>query len=308
MGTQLYDVIVIGAGPAGLTAGMYTSRARLKTLMISGAVPGGQIALTYRVDNYPGFYKPITGPELTEKLIKHATSFGAELYKKEATAVDFSKQPYQVYCGEEVYETKTVIIATGSLNKKLGLDSEEKFFGRGVFVCATCDAALYEGLRVVVVGGGDSAVQEALDLTNFAEEVYIVHRRDRLTSCLCLSQRAEEHDKIKFLYNYVVEDILGEKNVEAVKLRSLKTGEETTLETDGVLIAIGWIPNTELFIDQLELDDKGYINTDELETNKPGIFVAGDLNDQEYRQVVTACSSGCIAALKVERYLQRNSA
>lgn len=274
--------------------------------MISGAVPGGQIALTYRVDNYPGFHEPMTGPELTEKLIKHATGFGAELYKKEATAVDFSKQPYKVYCGEDVYETKTVIVTTGSLNRKLGLKSEEKFFGRGVFVCATCDAALYEGLKVVVVGGGDSAVQEALDLTNFAEEVYIVHRRDRLTACLCLTQRAEEHDKIKFLFNHVVEDILGEKNVEAVKLRSLKTGEETVLETDGVLIAIGWIPNTELFEDQLELDNNKYIITDGLETNKPGIFVAGDLNDQDYRQVITACSSGCMAALKVERYLQKN--
>ena len=284
---------------------MYTSRARLKTLIISGAVPGGQIALTYRVDNYPGFHEPMTGPELTEKLIKHATGFGAELYKKEATAVDFSKQPYKVYCGEEVYETKTVIVATGSLNRKLGLDSEEKFFGRGVFVCATCDAALYEGLRVVVVGGGDSALQEALDLTNFAEEVYIVHRRDRLTACLCLTQRAEEHLKIKFLYNHVVEDILGEKNVEGVKLRNLKTGEETVLETDGVLIAIGWIPNTELFEGQLELDNNGYIITEGLKTNKPGIFVAGDLNDQYYRQVVTACSSGCMAALKTERYLQK---
>ena len=302
----MYDVIIIGAGPAGLTAGMYTSRARLKTLIISGAVPGGQIALTYRVDNYPGFHESITGPELTEKLIKHATGFGAEIYKKEATAVDFSKQPYKVYCSEEVYETKTVIVATGSLNRKLGLDSEEKFFGRGVFVCATCDAALYEGLRVVVVGGGDSAIQEALDLTNFADEVYIVHRRDRLTACLCLTQRAEEHEKIKFLYNHVVEDILGDKNVEGVKLRNLNTGEETVLDTDGVLIAIGWIPNTELFEGQMELDNNGYIITYGLETNKPGIFVAGDLNDQDYRQVVTACSSGCMAALETERFLQKN--
>jgi thioredoxin reductase (NADPH) len=302
---HLYDVIIIGAGPAGLTAGLYTSRARFKTLIISGAVPGGQIALTYRVDNYPGFHEPITGPELTEKLIEHATGFGAELYKKEATRVDFSKQPYKVYCGEEVYMAKTVIIATGSVNRRLGLDSEEKFFGRGVFVCATCDAALYEGLKVVVVGGGDSAVQEALDMTNFAKEVYIVHRRDKLLACKCLSQRAEEHDKIKILYNYEVDEILGENIVEAVRLRNLKTDEEITLETDGVLIAIGWMPNTKLFKDQLEIDINGYLVSDGLKTKKPGIFIAGDLNDRDYRQVVTACSSGCMAALEAERYLQK---
>lgn len=307
METHLYDVIVIGGGPAGLTAGMYTSRARLKTLIIAGHEPGGQIALTYQVDNYLGFHDTITGPELIERFLKHASKFGATLLKNEVTAVDFSKKPYKVFIGEELYESNSVIIATGSKNRKLGLAAEERLFGRGVFVCATCDAVLYQDLKVVVVGGGDSAVQEALDMARFASEVYLIHRRDTLTACLCLRNRAEDQDKIKFLYDTEVIDILGENMVEAVKIKNVVTGKEETLKTDGVLIAIGWMPNSDIYKDQLDLDKDGYIVAEGVKTRKNGVFVAGDINDKEYRQVITACSSGCQAALEVERYLFKSN-
>jgi thioredoxin reductase (NADPH) len=298
-----WDVLVIGGGAAGLTAGMYTARARLKTKILIGPTPGGQIGLTYRIENYPGFYEPLTGPELTEKLMKHAEIFEADLDRHEATSVDFSEQPYKVTAGDKKLEARAVIIATGSKNRKLGVPGEDKFFGRGVFVCATCDAALYQDLRVVIVGGGDSALQEALDLTKFAAEVYIVHRGEEYTACLCLQNRVKENPKIKFIHNTVVEEIIGENQVKAVKLKDLDNGETKDLETDGVLIAVGWLPNVELFEGKLEMDPPGYIRADGVKTSKLGIFLAGDINDTEYRQVVTACSSGCKAALEAERYI-----
>jgi thioredoxin reductase (NADPH) len=300
-----YDVVVIGGGPAGLTAGLYTARARLRTKVLTGPTPGGQISLTYRVENYPGLHEPLTGPELVEKLMKHAESFGAELDKREVTSVDFSGRPYHVYVSGEAVESKTVIVATGSRNRRLGLASENRLMGRGVFVCATCDAALYEGLQVVVVGGGDSALQEALDMSKFASEVVVVHRRDAFTACNCLQKSAEEEPKIRFMMNTVVKDILGRDYVEAVRLRDTVTGEESTLKTDGVLVAIGWDPDTALFKGQLGLDGGGYIAADGVKTAKPGIFVAGDVNDRVYRQVVTACASGCMAALEAEWFLTR---
>ncbi|MCW4048383.1 MAG: FAD-dependent oxidoreductase [Candidatus Bathyarchaeota archaeon] len=300
---SLYDVVVIGGGPAGLTAALYTSRARLKTKLITGPTPGGQIALTYNVNNYPGLHEPTTGPELVERLITHATKFGAELDRREATVVDFSLKPYKVQLGSELIAAKTVIVATGSLNRKLGLEAEDQLMGKGVFVCATCDAALYEDLRVVVVGGGDSALQEALDLSKFAEEVVIVHRGDDVTGCQCLKTQAQENPKIRFIFNTVVTDIIGEEYVEAVKLMKTPDGVVETFQTDGVLVAIGWDPNTGIFKGQLELDADGNIVSDGVKTGKPGIFVAGDLNDRVYRQVVTACASGCMAAIEAERYL-----
>jgi thioredoxin reductase (NADPH) len=285
---------------------MYTSRAKLKTLLIAGHEPGGQIALTYQVDNYLGFHETITGPELIERFTAHATKFGAELLENEATSVDFTESPYKVYVGEKEYESRAIIISTGSKNKKLGLDSEDRLFGKGVFVCATCDAALYQDLIVVVVGGGDSAVQEALDMSKFASLVYLIHRRDDLTACLCLKNRANEEEKIKILYDTEVTDILGENVVEAVKIKNNKTGKEEIIETDGVLIAIGWLPNSSIFKGQIDIDEEGYIVADGVKTSKPGVFVAGDINDKEYRQVITACGTGCIASLEVERYLSRN--
>ncbi len=299
------DVVVIGGGPAGLTAGLYASRARLSTVVLAGSTPGGQISYTYRVENYPGLHESTTGPELVERLVTHATGFGAELDRREATAVDFSASPYRVYVKDDVIEAKTVIVATGSRNRKLGLESEGRLLGRGVFVCATCDAALYEGLRVVVVGGGDSALQEALDLTRFASEVVIVHRRSRFSACSCLNVQAEENPRIRFMMDTVVEEIIGDKVVEAVRLRDNETGEAEVLETDGVLIAVGWEPNSELFRGQLEMDPDGYIVADGVKTSKPGVFVAGDLNDTRYRQLVTASASGCMAALEAEWFLTR---
>ncbi|UCH58196.1 MAG: FAD-dependent oxidoreductase, partial [Candidatus Bathyarchaeota archaeon] len=255
----MYDVIVLGGGPAGLTAAIYTARANLRTLVVTGPMVGGQIALTYEVDNFPGFPDTITGPELTDRMRRQAEKFGAEFLEDEATAVSFSSSPLKVRAGEAEYEAMSVIIATGSLNRKLGLEAEERLMGRGVFVCATCDAVLYEGKRVVVVGGGDSAVQEALDLAKFAREVVLVHRRGMLTACLCLTERAQGSENIRFIWNTVVQDILGENRVEGVSLRNRETGEEWTLECDGVLLAIGWDPNTSLFRGHLDMDERGYI-------------------------------------------------
>jgi thioredoxin reductase (NADPH) len=265
---------------------------------------GGQIAFTYQVDNYPGFPDGITGPGLVDLMKRQAEGFGAELQEKEATSVAFHGTPFTVSVGEIDFEGRSVIIATGSKNRRLGLESEERLMGRGVFVCATCDAVLYEGKRVVVIGGGDSAVQEAMDLAKFAKEVYIVHRRARLSACKCLADRATQNEKIKFIYNTEVTEILGEKRVEGVRLLSQDTGEEWSMECDGVMLAIGWIPNTEILKGHLELDEGGYIvSKNGVDTSKAGIFVCGDLNDRRYRQVITACGSGCMAALEVERYL-----
>lgn len=301
----MYDLIIIGGGPAGLTAGIYAGRAKLKTLLVAGNIPGGQIYLTYQVDNYPGFPDSITGPDLVDRMIAQVERFGAEIVKRESTKVDLSSQPYKVYIGEEVHETTSVIIATGSSNRLLGLESETRLMGKGVFVCATCDAALYEDLKVVAVGGGESALQEALDITKFANEVIIVHRGSGFSATQYLIDEVGSNPKIKTMMRHTVEEILGEDFVEGIRVRNRDTGEESEIKTDGVLIAIGWIPNTGLFKDQLELTEQGYIVADDVFTSKPGVFVAGDLNDTEYRQLVTACSSGCKAAIEAEKYLSR---
>ncbi|MCJ7732505.1 thioredoxin-disulfide reductase [Candidatus Bathyarchaeota archaeon] len=301
----MYDLVIIGGGPAGLTAGIYAGRSKLKTLLLAGAVPGGQIYLTYQVENYPGFPGSITGPDLVDRLVTQVKRFGAELREEEATRVDFSSKPYRVYVGEEIIESRSVIIATGSSNRLLGLESEKRLMGRGVFVCATCDAALYEDLKVVAVGGGDSALQEALDITKFASEVVIVHRNDVFSASRYLIDEVEKNDKITSMMRHTVEEILGEKYVDGVRVRNRDSGEETIIQTDGVLIAIGWDPNTRIFRGQLELTEKGYIVADGVLTSMPGVFVAGDLNDTVYRQVITACGSGCKAALEAEKYLTR---
>jgi thioredoxin reductase (NADPH) len=304
-GGGAYDVVVIGGGPAGLSAGVYASRARLRTKVVAGPTPGGQIALTYRVENYPGLHEPLTGPELVQRLQAHAAAFGAELDMREARAVDLGSRPYRIDLGDETVMAMAVIVATGSKNRRLGLASEERLMGRGVFVCATCDAALYEGLRVVVVGGGDSALQEALDMSRFASEVVVVHRGAEFSACACLQEAAKGEPKIRFLMSTVVEDIVGRDYVEAVRLRNTETGEATTLQTDGVLVAVGWEPNTGLLRGQLELDAEGYVVSDSVRTGRPGVFVAGDVSDRVYRQVVTACASGCMAALEAEWFLTR---
>jgi thioredoxin reductase (NADPH) len=296
-------LIIIGAGPAGLTAAIYAGRAKLDTLVIAGKTPGGQISLTYQVDNYPGFPDGVTGPELVGRMVSQVEWFGAKIIEEEATRVDFASMPYKVYIKDEVFEARSVIIATGSRNRLLGLESETRLMGRGVFVCATCDAALYEELRVVAVGGGDSALQEALDITKFASEVIIVHRGREFSAQRYLIDEVENNEKITVMMRHTVEEIIGKDFVTGIRVRNLDTGEIHQLQTDGVLIAIGWLPNTELFQDQLELIEQGYITSDGVITSKPGIFVAGDLNDTVYRQLATACGSGCKAALEAERYL-----
>jgi thioredoxin reductase (NADPH) len=303
----LYDLVIIGGGPAGLTAGIYAGRSKLKTLLLTGAVPGGQIYLTYQVENYPGFPDSISGPDLVDRLVAQVKRFGAELREEEATRVDFSSRPYRVYVGDEVIESRSVIIATGSSNRLLGLESEKRLMGRGVFVCATCDAALYEDLKVVAVGGGDSALQEALDITKFASEVVIVHRNDVFSASRYLIDEVEKNAKITSMMRYAVEEILGENYVDGVRVRNRGSGEEKIIQTDGVLIAIGWDPNTKLLRGQLELTEKGYIVADGVLTSIPGVFVAGDLNDTVYRQVITACGSGCKAAIEAEKYLSRKA-
>jgi thioredoxin reductase (NADPH) len=301
----LYDLIIIGGGPAGLTAGIYAGRSKLKTLLLAGSMPGGQIYLTYQVENYPGFPDAITGPKLVERLVSQVKKFGADFREDEATGVDFVSIPYKVMVHDEVFETRSVIITTGSSNRLIGLESEKRLMGRGVFLCATCDAALYEDLKVVVVGGGESALQEALDITKFAQEVVIVHRNYSFNASRYLIDLVEENPKISAMMNHTVEEILGENYVDGIRVQEMGTGMETTIKTDGVLIAIGWVPNTGLFKGQLELSESGYLIADGVFTSKPGVFVAGDLNDAKYRQLVTACGSGCMAAIEVEKYLSK---
>jgi thioredoxin reductase (NADPH) len=301
----LYDLVIIGGGPAGLTAAIYAGRSKLNTLLVTGAVPGGQIFLTYSVENYPGFPETVAGPELVDKMISQVIRFGAEIKEEKATKVDLTSLPYKIKAGGEIIETSSLIIATGSNNRLLGLESETRLMGRGVFVCATCDAALYQDLKVVTVGGGESALQEALDLTKFASEVVIVHRKSSFTGSKYLIDEVTISDKITIMMDHTVEEILGDDYVKGVRVKDIKTGNETFIETDGVLIAIGWVPNTELFKDQIDLTQEGYIVADGVFTSKPGVFVAGDINDTVYRQVITACSSGCKAAIEAEMFLSR---
>ncbi len=297
-------MIVLGAGPAGLTAALYAARGKLKTLVVTGPMVGGQIALTNHVDNYPGFPDGVSGPELSDRFKAHAERFGAEFLDAEATKIDLASRPIRVWVGEKLLEAKALIVATGMTHKRLGVPGEDRLLGRGVFVCATCDAILYEDKKVVVVGGGDSAVQEAIDLAKYATSVTVVHRREDLRACRCLADKALEDPKIRFLYDTVVDEIIGDKRVSAVRLRNLKTGEVSVEDADGVLLAIGWDPNTSILRGQLDLDELGYIKSDGIDSGKLGVFLAGDLIDRKYRQVATSCGSGCAAALEAITWLE----
>jgi thioredoxin reductase (NADPH) len=305
---SLYDVVIVGSGPAGLTAATYASRAGLQTLVVGGVTWGGQLMLTSEVENFPGFPDGILGPDLMGKMRRQAERFGAEFLFEDVTSVDFSSHPFKVNVGDKNLEAKTVIIATGALTKLLGLDAERRLMGRGVSVCATCDAPFFRDRKVVVVGGGDTAMEEALALAKYAQEVTIVHRRDQLRACKILQRRVFANKKIKIMWNSVVEDILGDDRVKGVKLKNVQTAEVTTFPCDGVFIAIGYKPNTDLFKDKIDLDENGYVIVhDETKTSVEGVFAAGDNQDRKYKQAITSAGAGCKAALDAEKYLQENS-
>lgn len=301
------DVIVIGSGPAGYTAALYTARAQLKPLVFQGDEPGGQLTTTTEVENYPGFPEGILGPELMQAMERQASRFGAEMRFARVERVDFRSYPLKVEAEGQVHEARTVIIATGASARLLGVEGERRLMGRGVSTCATCDGAFFPDKELYVVGGGDSAMEEALFLTRFARIVHVVHRRDQLRASKIMQQRAMASPKIDFLYNRVVEEILdgGTGRVTAVRLREVTSGKVEERPADGVFVAIGHTPNTELFRGQVEMDERGYIRTFRgTATSARGVFAAGDVADPVYRQAITAAGSGCQAALDVERFLE----
>src|SRR5436190_15522437 len=303
--SDVRQVIIIGGGPAGYTAALYAARANLRPLVIEGFNWGGQLMITSDVENYPGYPEGILGPEMMQDCRRQAERFGAEFVTDDVTKVDFSEHPLRVSVGDEEYKSRAVIIATGASARQLGLESEQRLQGRGVSYCATCDAAFFPEKRVVVVGGGDSAMEEATFLTRFAAKVTIVHRRDEFRASQIMLDRAHANEKIEWITNAVVEEVLGDGRVTGVRLRDTQTGETWEVEADGVFAAIGHDPNTGLFLDQLEHDEAGYLTAKpgSTETNVAGVFAVGDVQDHVYRQAVTAAGSGCMGALDAERYL-----
>jgi len=306
--TKKQKVVIMGSGPAGLTAAIYTARANLEPLVFEGLEAGGQLTLTTDVENFPGFPEGIQGPALMNAMRQQAERFGATCLRERIDSVDFSERPFKVVSGDMTFEAETFIIASGASAKMLGIASEKLLLGRGVSTCATCDGFFYKDKEILVVGGGDSAVEEGTFLTKFASKVNIVHRRDQLRASKIMQERAFKNPKVDFIWNAVIEEILGdvEKGVTGVVLKNTATGETTRKDIDGIFIAIGHTPNTSIFKGKLAMDEVGYLITKEgsTETNVPGVFAAGDVRDNKYRQAITAAGSGCMAAIDAEKFLE----
>ncbi|MCK4559632.1 MAG: thioredoxin-disulfide reductase [Calditrichia bacterium] len=304
--TNHYKVIIIGSGPAGLTAAIYAARANINPLVLEGNQPGGQLTITTEVDNYPGFAEGITGPQLMDEMRKQATRFGAVSKFEIVTDVDFSKRPFTVTAEGQNYTADSIIIATGASARWLGIESEQKFMGFGISACATCDGFFFKDKEIIVVGGGDSAMEEAIFLTKFASKVYIVHRREGFRSSKIMLEKARKNEKIEFLLNKVIEEIKGEKTVSSVVLKDTQSEELSEMNIDGIFMAIGHIPNTQVFGDKIDSDESGYIKTEpaSTRTNIEGVFACGDVQDKIYRQAVTAAGSGCMAAIDAEKFLE----
>jgi thioredoxin reductase (NADPH) len=303
--TEIHDVIIIGSGPAGLTAAVYAARANLHPIVIEGVGAGGQLMLTTDVENFPGFPDGILGPELMLRFREQAGRFGTEFVTADVDRVDFSSRPFGVWVGETEYRAHSIIISTGAKARMLGLESESRLLGHGVSTCATCDGFFFREKPLAVIGGGDSAIEEAIFLTKFATSVTVIHRRDELRASKIMQDRAFANDKIHFRWNSVVEEIHGDGRVERLVLRDTETGEASELEVGGVFVAIGHDPNTQLFVGELDLDDDGYVITDpdSTRTSVEGVFAAGDVQDHVFRQAITAAGSGCMAAIESERWL-----
>ena len=298
------EVIIIGSGPAGLTAAIYAGRANLQPLLFSGSERGGQVTLTNDLENYPGFPDGLSGFDMYQLFEKQAVRFGTEIINDVVESVEITGNPKIIKTASERYETKSVIIATGSTPKRLGVPGEDKYIGKGVSYCATCDGFFFTGKQVVVVGGGNSALDEGLFLTRHAEKVTIIHRRDRLRADAILQERARKNPKIDFIWDTIVEEVAGKTAVTHLRLKNLKTEATTDFPVDGVFVFIGHTPNTELFAGQIKLDEPGYIVTDHrTRTNVPGVFACGDVQDPLYRQAITAAASGCMAAIEAEKYI-----
>ncbi len=302
----MHNVVIIGSGPAGLTAAVYTARANLSPLMIEGSQAGGQLTLTTDVENFPGFPQGIMGPQLIQDMRAQAERFGTAFQTADVTKVDLSRRPFAVTINdEETIQARSLIISTGASANLLGLDSESRLLGHGVSTCATCDGFFFRGQPIVVIGGGDSAMEEATFLTKFASHVTIVHRRDKLRASKIMQDKAMKNEKISFRWNSMVEEVMGDDVVTGLRLRDAVTGDTATLDCKGVFVAIGHTPNTQLFRGQIETDANGYIQTSHgTATNVPGVFAAGDVQDPHYRQAITAAGTGCMAAMDAERFLE----
>lgn len=302
-----FDVIIIGAGPAGYTAAIYTSRAKRETLVISGILPGGQLMLTTEVENYPGFPEGVMGPELMTSMRKQTERMGATIIDDEVVNVDFRRKPFKILTNSEEYESDAVIIATGASPRKLGAKGEQEFSAKGVSYCATCDGPFFKNQEIIVAGGGDSAMEEAIFLTKFAKNVHVIHRKDKLRASKIMQERAFENNKIRFHWNSIIEEIRGNEKVNQVMIKNVSTNQQEAMDVGGLFIAIGHEPNTKLFKGQVDLDDQGYIILkNHTHTSVDGVFSAGDVHDHRYRQAITAAGFGCMAAIDVDRYLSEN--